>query len=61
MNLKPPLLNQYGIIIVNPMINDNLDLESAELYVNWLLSNEGKELINNFKVNNQQLFYFNHK
>ena len=58
---KPPLLNQYGIIIVNPLINNTLDIESAKLYVDWLISEEGKKLINNFKKKDQQLFYFNYK
>lgn len=58
--LKPPLLNQYGIIIVNPSINKNLDYESAKLYVNWLISGEGKKLINNYKKEGQQLFFFNY-
>ena len=51
---KPPLLNQYGIIIVNPLINNTLDVESAKLYVNWLISEEGKKLINILKrkINN---------
>ena len=57
---KPPLLNQYGVIIVNPKMNNNLDLDSAKLYVDWLISSEGKNLINNFKKNNQQLFFFNY-
>ena len=57
---QPPLINQYGIIIVNPNINKNLDYESAKLYVNWLISSEGKELINNYKKEGQQLFFFNY-
>ena len=57
---KPPLLNQYGIIIVNPSINEELDIESAKLYVNWIISEEGKILINNFKKKGQQLFFFNY-
>ena len=58
---KPPLLNQYGIIIINPKINKKLDIESAELYVKWLISDKGKNLINSFKKNDQQLFFFNYK
>ena len=58
---QPPLLNQYGIIIVNPLVNKNLDLQSAQLYVDWLTSSEGEKLINNFRKKNQQLFFFNHK
>ena len=56
----PPLFNQYGLILVNQSINKNLDIESAKIYINWLISDESKILINNFKKNNQQLFFFNH-
>ena len=38
--------------------NDNLDIESAKTYVNWLISDRGKELINNFKKKGQQIFFF---
>ena len=56
----PPLFNQYGLIIVDPLVNSNLDIENANIYVNWLISDRGKELINNFRKKGQQLFYFNH-
>ena len=58
---KPPLLNQYGVILVNPLINNHLDHKSAKIYVDWLISEEGKFLINSFKKNEQQLFFFNNK
>ena len=45
----------------NPKINSNLNAEGAIKYVNWLISDNGKELINNFKVNNEQLFFYNYK
>ena len=57
---KPPLFNQYGIILVNPKLNINLNIKDAEIYLNWLISEEGKFLINNYKINNKQLFYFNY-
>lgn len=58
---KPPLFNQYGLILINPKINKNLNFKSAVKYVNWLISDEGKMLINNYKKNQQQLFFFNYK
>ena len=42
-------------------INKNLNFKSAVKYVNWLISDEGKMLINNYKKNQQQLFFFNYK
>ena len=55
----PPLLNQYGIILVNEELNKKLNIEDGLLYMNWIISDEGKKLINNFKKKGQQLFYFN--
>ena len=56
----PPLFNQYGVILINNKLNNNLNIKDAEVYINWIISNEAKNLINNFKKNGQQLFYFNH-
>ena len=56
----PPLINQYGLIIVNPELNNNLKINEAEIYVNWLLSSDAKNMINNFKIKEQQLFFFNY-
>ena len=54
----PPLKNQYGLILVNPDINKNLNHHDAKLYIEWILSSKGKNLINNFKKDGQQLFFF---
>ena len=56
----PPLFNQYGIILVSNKINNNLNIETAEKYINWITSEEGEKLINNYRVNGKQLFYFNY-
>ena len=56
----PPLLNQYGIIGVNQKINSRINSKDANTYISWIISDEGKKLINGFRVNNEQLFFFNH-
>ncbi len=56
----PPLFNQYGIILVNNTLNQNLNTEDAKKYINWIISDEAKKLINNYKVNGEQLFFFNY-
>ena len=58
---KPPLLNQYSIIAVNPKINGEINYKRAKKYIKWILSSDGKKLINNYKVKNVQLFHFNNK
>ena len=56
----PPLFNQYGIILVNPSLNKNLNYKDAKKYINWFKTSEVKELINNFKAKGKQLFYYNY-
>ena len=56
----PPLFNQYGIILVNNKIYNNLNIEAAKKYIDWITSEEAKKLINNYRVNGKQLFFFNH-
>ncbi len=56
----PPLFNQYGLILVNPELNKNLNYKDAKKYVEWFKSNEVKNLINSFKSNGKQLFYYNY-
>jgi ABC-type tungstate transport system, permease component len=56
----PPLFNQYGVILVNKELNRNLNIKDAEIYINWIISDSAKILINKKKKNGQQLFFFNH-
>ena len=32
---------------------------SGETFMEWMLSDEGKEIINGYKINNHQIFFFN--
>ena len=56
----PPLFNQYGIILVNSSLNNNLNYEDAKKYIDWFKTSEVKELINNFRAKGKQLFYYNY-
>ena len=56
----PPLFNQYGLILVNKSINENLNIKDAKKYIEWIISDKGKKLINDYKVNGKQLFFFNY-
>jgi len=51
------LFNPYGIIAVNPKKFPHVEYEKSKIFINWLLEGEGKKLINNYKVDNQQLFF----
>ena len=56
----PPLFNQYGIILVNNKLNNKLNIEDAKTYINWLISDDAKKIINSFKKKGRQLFFYNH-
>lgn len=59
----PDLLNQYGIIVVNPDKNPNVHLDEAQQFLEWLLSKETQEKIGAFGVETygQALFVPNAK
>ncbi len=52
------LFNQYSLILVNQK-QDLLKNKMQEIFVEWILSQNGEKLINSYKINNSQLFYFN--
>jgi len=51
------LLNPYGVIAVNPEKYPQINNKGAMAFIEFITSGEGKELINNYKVNGQQLFF----
>ena len=50
------LFNQYGIIMVNPQKHPNVNVEAAQSFIDWILSDEGQSAIASFKVEGEQLF-----
>ena len=55
----PRLVNQYGIILVNPEKHPNVKAELGRQFVEWILSGEGQAAIASFEVDGQQLFFPN--
>lgn len=57
------LLNQYGVIAVNPEKNPGVHLKEAQMFVEWMLSAETQKLIGEFGVEEfgQPLFMPNAK
>ena len=53
------LFNQYGIIEVKPLQHPHVNLEEAAIFVDWMLSSHGQNLIGAFTLNGQQLFFPN--
>ncbi|RAI00198.1 sulfate transporter [Acuticoccus sediminis] len=55
----PKLFNQYGIILVNPEKHPNVKAEAGQSFIDWVLSDEGQDVIADYKVDGQQLFFPN--
>jgi tungstate transport system substrate-binding protein len=57
----PQLFNQYGIILVNPEKHPHVKAEAGQKFIDWVLSEEGQQLIGDYKINGQQAFFPNAK
>jgi tungstate transport system substrate-binding protein len=55
----PPLHNQYSVIVINPEKHPHVKYELANNLSNWLISDEGQQLISKYKIMGQQLFFPN--
>ena len=53
----PPMFNQYGIILVNPELNKKLNILDAKKYIDWILSDDVKKIINSFKKKRAATFF----
>lgn len=51
------LTNPYHIMAVNPEKHSHVQSDIAERYINFVTSDNGKQIIDDFTVNNQQLFF----
>jgi len=53
------LLNQYGVMLVNPARHPNVKAKEGQAFVDWLLSPEGQRTIADYKIGGEQLFFPN--
>ncbi|HET8790033.1 MAG TPA: substrate-binding domain-containing protein [Modicisalibacter sp.] len=51
------LFNPYQVILVNPERYDGLNTEGARALAQWLVSDQGQALIDDFRLNGQALFH----
>lgn len=51
------LFNPYGLIAVNPKMFPHVEFEKANLFIEWLINGKGNKIIQNFKIDGQQLFF----
>ena len=50
------LANPYQVILINAKKYPDLNHKGARAFSDWLISDKGQQLINDFKVQGQQLF-----
>jgi len=55
------LLNPYGVILVNPKKFQHIRAKDGQLFINWLISDEGQNAIDDYRIEGQQLFFSNAK
>jgi tungstate transport system substrate-binding protein len=53
------LLNQYGVMLVNPRKYPRVNGELGQQFIDWLVSPAGQSAIGNYKINGEQLFHPN--
>ncbi|WP_440766214.1 substrate-binding domain-containing protein [Natronorubrum sp. DTA7] len=51
------LMNPYGIVAVNPAVHDNVEYDLAMAYIGYITSLEGQEIIEEYTVEDEQLFF----
>lgn len=51
------LFNQYGVILVNPERCSNVNARPGQVFIDWLLSPEGQNAIQAYRIDDQQLFF----
>lgn len=55
----PQLLNQYGIILVNPTKHPHVKAALGQQFIDWLIGPVGQALIADYHIGAQQLFFPN--
>lgn len=51
------LSNPYGVIAVNPEKWKTAKYKEAKIFIDWICSKEGQDLIGNFKIDGETLFF----
>ena len=53
------LMNQYGVILVNPDKHPSVKRADGQAFIDWLVSAEGQKAIADYRIGGEQLFYPN--
>ena len=54
------LLNQYGVILVNPARFASVKAKDGQAFIDWLISPAGQKTIGDFRIGGQQVFFPNY-
>ncbi|HJR68998.1 MAG TPA: substrate-binding domain-containing protein [Gammaproteobacteria bacterium] len=53
------LMNQYGVMLVNPERHPSVKRTEGQAFIDWLVSPEGQAAIAEYKIEGEQLFFPN--
>jgi tungstate transport system substrate-binding protein len=53
------LVNQYGVILVNPARHPHVQRAEGQAFIDWLVSPEGQAAIASYEIGGEQLFFPN--
>jgi len=53
------LLNQYGVMLVNPARHPQVKVAEGQAFIDWLVSGEGQKAFAEYKIEGGQLFFPN--
>jgi tungstate transport system substrate-binding protein len=53
------MFNQYGVFLVNPEKHPHVKETLGQAFIDWLISPAGQQVISNYKIEGQQLFFPN--
>ena len=53
------LINQYGVILVNPAKHPHVKAREGRIFIDWLTGAEGQRAIASYRIDGQQAFFPN--
>lgn len=53
------LFNQYGVILINPAKHLHVKAVQAQQFIDWVTSRQGQDVIGQYKIGGEQLFFPN--
>ncbi|MEO7937220.1 MAG: extracellular solute-binding protein [Burkholderiaceae bacterium] len=53
------LFNQYGVMLVNPAKHPHVKVADAQKFIDWVTSSQGQDVIAQYKIGGEQLFFPN--